>query len=749
MKKGEYYLEKIKETDKDGSLKYNDKLKECIEETCNYCIENARNQNLEEKKNYPIMMLGQIQSGKTRAFTGLIALGFDNNFDMVFILTKNSKALVDQTRKRMKAEFKDAIKNHDVDVFDIVKINSDLSEYELNKKIIIVAKKEKTNLDRISDFIKKYTIEHRKNCLVIDDEADTTGIGFEKVKDTEDEFDLRKVSSRVNDIRGNLDGCVFVQVTATPYALYLQPEFDEHEVKPIKPKKTFLVPSGEGYIGGEYYFLSSKENNDFPGRFIFEAVSEIENLLVSNQKRRGKKSKIDDRRTFKVEEILTKTDQLLVFKKGIINFIVGGCCLRQGGGQAHYSYVIHTATQKSSHIKLEEITKEFISQIKDGDTNIQRIVEELLKTSYDDITKSFCAYGYKMLSYDEVKKEFYNAVNGGYIKITTVNCDKDMEEILDEDNGELRLTTPFSIFVGGQILDRGVTIPNMIGFYYGRNPNTMQQDTVMQHSRMFGYRSKKLLSVTRFYTTSRIYGNMVKITEMDKTLRETIKRDGDESGVYFIQQYRGVNSSDASNQRKDQIIPCSPSKIAMSNIILFKAGSRILPVGFTPIAKSYGIQNSKKINQILIKLIGYENKKAVEISLEEIIPAIELIYKGIQPDENSARFIEKDRFISTLRYLCGKSGKLYLIVRRNRKISKFKINDSIYQDSPDTPQDERGIAKAVAVDIPALILIHQDGTAAGWNGCEFWWSVITVQAKCKTTIFSLPEADGKIKRQIV
>lgn len=57
---------------------------------------------------------------------------------------------------------------------------------------------------------------------VKDDEADTTGIGYEKIKGTKDEFDLRTVASEVNNIRGNLDGYVFIQVTATPYALYLQ-----------------------------------------------------------------------------------------------------------------------------------------------------------------------------------------------------------------------------------------------------------------------------------------------------------------------------------------------------------------------------------------------------------------------------------------------------------------------------------------------------------------------------------------------
>lgn len=118
----------------------------------------------------------------------------------------------------------------------------------------------------------------------------------------------------------------------------------------------------------------------------------------------------------------------------------------------------------------------------------------------------------------------------------------------------------------------------------------------------------------------------------------------------------------------------------------------------------------------------------------------------INQDDDSARFVSKERFLSTLGYLCGKSGEVYLIVRRNRKLSKFKAGNSIYQDSPDTPQDERSIAKKVAKDIPALMLIHQDGTGEGWNGCEFWWPVISVQQNVKMTIFALPDPDGKIKR---
>lgn len=94
--------------------------------------------------------------------------------------------------------------------------------------------------------------------------------------------------------------------------------------------------------------------------------------------------------------------------------------------------------------------------------------------------------------------------------------------------------------LGRQVLDRGITIPNMVGFYYARNPKTMQQDTVMQHSRMFGYRGNDLLSITRFYTTRKIYESMVKITEIDVALRDDIRHNRFEDGICFIER-RGDN----------------------------------------------------------------------------------------------------------------------------------------------------------------------------------------------------------------
>lgn len=50
------------------------------------------------------------------------------------------------------------------------------------------------------------------------------------------------------------------------------------------------------------------------------------------------------------------------------------------------------------------------------------------------------------------------------VDIKEVNSDKDIEKLLDANTGELKLENSLTIFVGGQVLDRGITIPSLISF---------------------------------------------------------------------------------------------------------------------------------------------------------------------------------------------------------------------------------------------------------------------------------------------
>ena len=54
---------------------------------------------------HPGMLLGKVQSGKTCTFISALANAFDNGFDIAMVLSKNSRALIEETAKCLNSEF--------------------------------------------------------------------------------------------------------------------------------------------------------------------------------------------------------------------------------------------------------------------------------------------------------------------------------------------------------------------------------------------------------------------------------------------------------------------------------------------------------------------------------------------------------------------------------------------------------------------------------------------------------------------
>ena len=138
-----------------------------------------------------------------------------------------------------------------------------LTGYEINQKLIFVAKKQPDNLDRlIKTFSQKQFLG--KNVLIIDDEADYASIGFHKTK--EEGLESNTTTKQIDELRKLLHKSSFLQVTATPYSLYLQPESIElqgMEYHPIKPAFTQLVPINKSYVGGDYYLVALVSDDRF------------------------------------------------------------------------------------------------------------------------------------------------------------------------------------------------------------------------------------------------------------------------------------------------------------------------------------------------------------------------------------------------------------------------------------------------------------------------------------------------------
>lgn len=696
---------------------YDQKMQECISDTV---------LNLSQKTttvDRPGMLLGKIQSGKTRTFLGVIGLAFDNDYDVTIILTKGTKALAQQTMERLNVEFSELRELDKIQIFDIMWFPKNLTGFELDQKMVVVVKKEMKNMIRLHDaFFQNYPQLKDKNILVIDDEADFASIGFSKTR--HEGLEIKKIAGSIDEFRKNVALCSYLQVTATPYSLYLQPEdltmeSRNLEFKPIKPAFTSLVPVHDKYIGGEYYFGES-QNEESLAYSLYEPVDIDEISILKKQ----------DRRSFKLEDTLT-SKKVKSIRNAIVNFIVGGCIRRlqdriQGMNEKKYSFIIHTEQKKSSHGWQESIIFEIKEQLADASNSDNKIFNDLLDLSYNNLKESMILQETEIPSFEATKEEVRFSLRKDHIMVTVVNSEKDVKELLD-DSGQLKLRTPLNIFIGGQILDRGITIGNLIGFYYGRSPKTFQQDTVLQHSRMYGARPIEDLTVTRFYTTPSIYKVMNNIHEFDTALREAFITGSQEDGVVFIRK-----------DTEHRIIPCSPNKILLSKTTTLKPSSRLLPKGFTLKSKTHLKKPVSTIDDIIRISAQSKPSQPFLMEIEKVITIVNCINETFKNDDDW----DLKAFLSSLEYLCNQTkndnlrGMVWIVVRENREIQRLKPKDGRIEDAPDT-KIEIKMARELAKDIPALILLRQNGDEEkGWTGHPFWWPVLVTPSDTKTVVFT-------------
>ena len=176
----------------------------CVRETVDELL--ARETTL----GHPGMLLGKIQSGKTRAFLGIIALAFDKGYDVAVVLTKGTKTLGNQTVSRIARDFRPFREDNTLQVFDILKIPM-LTQWELEQqKLIIVAKKEHNNMRRLVQLFAETHPELRtKRVLIVDDEADFASIRFTKKKGNT-EINQGRIANQMDELRRELTRCSWI-----------------------------------------------------------------------------------------------------------------------------------------------------------------------------------------------------------------------------------------------------------------------------------------------------------------------------------------------------------------------------------------------------------------------------------------------------------------------------------------------------------------------------------------------------------
>ncbi len=725
---------------KHSKFPYSDELVKCITDTVNNLLVDTPNAK------EPGLLLGKIQCGKTNAFENIIGMSFDRGIDVCVVLTKGTNTLAYQTIERLLYDFRHFKETDRLDQQLIVEVDDikdlhkkgGLSANQVNRKgakRIIVCMKQADNMHHLIELFKKDSPALlQKKVLIVDDEADFASRNY-RVKNAE--TTLAKISSQIEKFCSLLEYYRYLQVTATPYSLYLQPDgyvqLVNGKATPFKPRFTTLLPIHNKYVGGQQYFVEAR-NPESLYCHLFHPIKPkcIEVLGRKNEKYLNnniKSKNIEDLRYVIVGYFMSTAVRMIQERKN-------GRCYRS-------SAVFHVMIQKSKHQWQGDLIKRFITEIHKvflagyrDDVRICPVVDAI----YDNFKESNengrreGVINVELPTKDEVVEVLTKILDDGDYNVRLVNSNNDVKVLLNED-GQLKLEQSANIFIGGNILDRGITISNMLCFFYGRTPRTFQQDAVLQHARMFGARDKEDMAVSMFHTSNLIYGIMSRMNELDEQLRLSFVSSSDKT-VDFV--FVGLDN---------RIKPCSSQKIKVSNTLVVRPNLRILPIGFQTGPKSTIGKTIQEIRQGIEALPSYANRDVngfFEIDKDLAIDIVRKIRSTYiydrEIDNNKGLEWEVNDMIGCIEYATQKTnGKLFCLHRTNRNLKRI-AQDGAFMDVPEDGRTDLQPAREKCTTMPVLMLFQENGTEEqGWRGTPFYWPSLYLQNEVEPVIYTVSE----------
>lgn len=546
-KEAKYWLYKAKDTithpffdryklylSNDGfAPKVIDSLESSCEQILARCA-NPKTSALTEKKKG--LVVGDVQSGKTANYLGLINMAFDYGYRIVVLLAGTTNSLREQTQKRTdcgvigaksdsigntiefigvgfepKEHFAVPFTNQTNDFKKFVQQNLNVTIADINKPVVLVVKKVKSILESVAERLRTELTVKGLDCrsiLIIDDEADNASITT--AKDPEKPTTINRC---IRDIFNNFPVASYVGYTATPFAnIFINPYDDDRYMDLFPTDFIAQLHAPSTYFGGRLVF----PNSDSYSRYV-RLISETEpNFLpVSHDK---------------YVRYPALADSL---KEAINSFLICNVIRTlRGQGQKHRSMMINITRYNDTQDLVWERVTEYL-------TGMQNAIEQLsdmpiaafCRNSYcnalyelyqnDDffkvIREGSSEYGYEPIEWELIQKGLYEESQ----KITVV--------VINSRNGQMNNIDPLGkkkrfnyddyektgarvIAIGGMVLSRGLTLEGLMTSYYSRNAGAY--DTLLQMCRWFGYRPK-------YADLCRIYLTQISIDQFDAVLSAT------------------------------------------------------------------------------------------------------------------------------------------------------------------------------------------------------------------------------------
>lgn len=457
-------------------------------------LSHCPNPNIQEELTETGIVIGKVQSGKTSNFISVLALAFDNGYDIAIVLGGNTLDLLKQNASRITSAF-----NVDSEKLTVLKTNdnkslinpSRIKEFlENGRKIIIVGLKHNKHIDQIAEIFNSSYLSD-KSVLIVDDEGDQATLNTKAYRNS-----ISKTYGSVLNLKSKLKSHCFLSVTATPQANILIETFDK-----LSPDFGELVYPGEGYCGLQEFH---GENCD---KHIYEIPPAEPNLLDGP----GVPQSV---------------------YKAMAMFFVGNAIRHSRGDMGNHAMLIHPSQKKYDHriveTKIQTILDEWKSKAKtklSGKRDISYMsLRKLLVDAYD----SFVADGVICVPFENLENTILQRIKA---------CSPVLVCNSDENASENAKHYKTNIFVGGNLVERGITIKGLAVTYITRRAKGKSNvDNTEQRARWFGYKAH-YLDVCRVFTTKDIKDDFSSILEHDEDMWASIER-AQERGIPFKEMPR-------------------------------------------------------------------------------------------------------------------------------------------------------------------------------------------------------------------
>ena len=444
------------------------------------------------------LILGKVQSGKTAHMLGVVAALVNSTCSLVVLVSGVTGQLNRQTQRRLNKDIGNlpSVPVHVLPVPTIGELNRPDSTFirDLREKAKRRIDANRNGQNRVANLPVLAMLEnvHRVEALkkileelrvefdqefqvvIIDDEADQASPnGLAR------QGDETTIYALLRQIReSGLRNCL-LSYTATPQAVLLAAKTGA-----LRPRHCCVLSTGQQYFGIEHVCSDSAENN----------IIELNDVPTASQ-----------------------TDSPISLREAILEFLVIAC-LRRKAPDLFFScdsrindsghvfipeslsvqMLIHPSGRQRDHSRYhvwvkkirEDIENKLGYRAEDPDPTF---VESELQPAYERVLlRSGVPRDVLPWSIPPDWIENITASLVGSTGVIVVNADssRPTEGVYMPDDDEQWSEKQQWILIGGDILGRGVTMPNLVSTYFLRSPRQTNFDTLSQQMRFCGYRSR-------------------------------------------------------------------------------------------------------------------------------------------------------------------------------------------------------------------------------------------------------------------